>query len=116
MTPQERKERIQNLQQQILELQLPLDALKDTCPHTFKPLTQEQQDDPWMSEGARCTTCDTYFGWRCKVSPDQVCHYHTEDGKVVLINNTKVDPPKDHDPEYETYDNCIFCHHPEERK
>lgn len=91
--------------------------LKAECPHYFKQLTDKQLADKWMSEGAYCTVCKKDFGWRCKVSPDGVCHYHTTVySKVILIDGRVVDPPADHDAKYETEDSCIFCGMPEERK
>lgn len=69
-----------------------------------------------MSVSANCQGCHQYFGWRCKKSPDGVCHYYSEDGKIELIDNTQVPTPEDHDPDYETDDCCIFCGMPDERK
>lgn len=90
--------------------------LKEQCTHEMRPLTKKELDDKWMSVDALCVVCGKSFGWRCKVSPDGVCHYFSEDGKVELIDGTFVDIPIDHDPEYETDDGCIFCGHPDERK
>lgn len=68
-------------------------------------------------ESASCAVCSTSLGWRCPDAPDGVCHYFTEsDGAVKLIDGSTVQPPADHDPEFETEDSCIFCGSPEERK
>lgn len=71
-----------------------------------------------MSEGADCLVCGENFnmGWRCKISPDSICHYYSKDGKVKMIDNTLVDIPEWHDSKHENEDNCIFCGMPEERK
>jgi hypothetical protein len=66
-----------------------------------------------MSVGAFCDDCQTDFGWRCKVAPDGVCHYHIDDGKVELVDGTKVDPPIN--PNMDNGD-CIYCGSPDERK
>lgn len=71
-----------------------------------------------------CSVCKSSSGedgWLCAASPDGNCHYYTKDGKVILKDGTKVEPPKDeegnpHNSEYETEDDCIFCHQPEERQ
>jgi len=109
MTPETRKHLIEQ-HERILH------TLKTGCTHQFRPLKEKELNDPWMSVGATCTVCKKSFGWRCKKSPDQCCHYFTENGKVTLNNGTEVDPPPEHDVEYETYDGCIFCGHPSERK
>ena len=69
------------------------------------------------SDGATCVFCHRNWGWFCSKSPDNACHYFTEpDGSVRLINGTNVDPPEGHDPEFESYDWCIYCEEPDERK
>lgn len=90
--------------------------LRRSCICEFEPFTQEQLDDEWMSESAKCLTCGNYHGWRCKKSPDGVCHYFSKDGKVALLGNRECDIPPEHDDKYETDDCCIFCDMPEERK
>lgn len=115
MTPAERKQKIEFHLSEI-------NRLRKECQHSFKPLTSKQLSDEWMSVGAFCIGgCDKSFGWRCKKSPDGVCHYFSEDGKVELIDGTTVTVPADvdghvNDPNYETEDSCLFCGHPEERK
>jgi hypothetical protein len=96
----ERKQRITALEREIGEL-------KASCPHRLSG-----------KDSLRCDVCGRGFGWRCPESPDGVCHYYTEeDGKIHLIDGRKVDvPDKDHDPQYETDDSCLFCREPSERK
>ena len=74
---------------------------------------------------ARCVTCNRYMGfWFCPQSPDNRCYYYSEpngDGSrhVQLENGVKHQLTKewrDDDAEHETDDDCLFCHHPEERK
>jgi hypothetical protein len=71
-------------------------------------------------ESARCSICDKRFtGWWCDDSPDKVCHYFTShDGKVELRNGDEVDTPEgyDGDRDDQSYDWCIYCGDPEERK
>ena len=95
--------------------------LMGKCKHSFKPLTQNQLKDKWMSESAFCDTCGVHFGWRCKKSPDSVCHYHTEGGAVDLIEGTpdffkyrKTGNWTSEDNESD--DCCVYCGHPDERK
>lgn len=56
------------------------------------------------------------LGWYCKLSPDNVCHYFTIDGRVQLIDGNLISAPYEHDEEEETYDACIYCGEPKERK
>lgn len=90
------------------------------CKHAFSKLREKDLKDEWMSVSAKCSDCGEYFGWRCKESPDSVCHYYTRDGEVKLINGSidkelyKTNP--DYDPDYESDDICLYCGHPEERK
>lgn len=102
--------------QQIREHSAALQKLKDECPHLLRDLTTKELADEWMSVGASCIGCGTDFGWRCKESPDSVCHYYSEDGQIELINGTMVPIPADHDPDFEINDCCIFCGMPDERK
>lgn len=80
--------------------------LKDTCKHHII----NNGDD------AICKICEDSFGWWCPESKDHCCHYFSENGIIRLNDGTYVKVPKDHDEQYETYDDCIFCHAPEERK
>lgn len=66
---------------------------------------------------AFCKICQTEFGHFCPDSPDNMCYYFTEsDGKILLNNGTKIDAPPNHQKNYETFDSCLFCQNPEERK
>lgn len=75
-------------------------------------MTKKQLADQWMSVSAYCLVCVSHLGWRCKESPDGVCHYYVIDGEVTLIDGTQVDAPDG----CETSIECIYCGHPEERK
>jgi len=92
------------------------------CAHEFEPLTPRQIADEWMSESSRCIHCNTRFGWRCKKSPDGVCHYNSSpnrdgEGRIIyLIDNSRVPVPDGHDHNHESHDWCIYCGMPEERK
>ena len=98
-----------------------IQQLERTCMHELKPLTEQQLNDKWMSIFANCTVCDEHFGWRCKESPDGVCHYftriiHSMRGVYLIDGTFYTDIPKTLDEEYETRDQCLFCGMPEERK
>lgn len=116
MTPEEIKKQMDFHRKELQKQVSAINKLRTMCPHTFDPLTKAELDDKWMSVGAWCLGCESDFGWRCKESPDGVCHYDTCDGKVHLINDSICDPPEGHDKRRETLDSCIFCGHPEERK
>ena len=94
---QELKGHIDAVKSQIAWLEEDLCKLIATCNHEFRELTWKEEKDKWMSVGAKCLICGERLGWRCTKSPDHVCHYYSNDGKVVLIDNT-VDVPKGHDP------------------
>ena len=82
---------------------------KKKCKH----VAEKHGDVAW------CAVCDTDLGWHCPESPDGVCHYFTEeDGKSVSLMNgeTTSVPDEDHCKSYETYDFCLFCGNPEERR
>lgn len=95
--------------------------LERTCIHEFKPLTERQLLDKWMTIDAKCIVCGEDFGWRCKESPDGVCHYftriiHSMRGVYLIDGTFYTDIPKVPNEEYETRDTCLFCGWPEERK
>lgn len=129
MTPEERLAKIQEHQaaiqseltpaERLAKIQEHRDAitqLTNECRHVFKPLTQKELADKWMSVSAVCLGCGGYFGWRCKKSPDGACHYFSEDGKIELVDGTTVPVAEGHAPDYETDDVCLFCGMPDERK
>jgi len=97
-----------------------LAKLKTNCHHHFERIKDSDWKDKWMSVGAWCKGCGVSFGWRCRYSPDGVCHYDSfpKDGKqhIRLINDDLWPLPEEYDPENESGDWCIFCGHPEERK
>ena len=117
LTPQERKNMLMALSKERTLISKEIRKVENSCPHTFRKLTKKELDDEWMSESAECIVCRCSFGWRCKVSPDGVCHYFTgDDGKVVMIDGSKVDPVEKIDKQDENDDMCLFCGFPEERK
>ena len=74
-------------------------------------------------EVGQCKDCKKTFDWYCPDSPDNQCHYYTQDtpeGKGLLFRDGTImltkDFPEDWDPDYETDDCCIFCGQPDERK
>lgn len=75
-----------------------------------------------MSEGADCLICHRDYGWRCKNSPDGICHYFTQPNGISVnlingnIDNVQFKKSDNYDPEYESYDWCVYCGMPEERK
>ena len=111
-----RKSEIDFYKKDILSIQDKISDLMSTCDHELIRLSSSQMRDRWMSISARCMICGKYFGWRCKKSPDSVCHHVSFDGKVVLIDGTLVNIPKNHKPEQESGNGCIFCGMPDERK
>lgn len=77
----------------------------------------------WPCSSPRCLICGEHIGdgWYCPGSPDQECHYYTledENGYYTeMRDGSKVYMPKEYDnKDYETDDDCLFCHQPEERK
>ena len=74
-------------------------------------------------EVGQCKDCKKTFDWYCPDSPDNQCHYYTQDtpeGKGLMFRDGSImltkDFPEDWDPDYETDDCCIFCGQPDERK
>lgn len=108
--------RIQKHQEQINHHQQEINAIKRNCSHSFDGLTEKQKADEHMCLKAICWGCGSCFGWRCKESPDQVCHYYSRNGRVELIYNDSVPVPEGYDPCNECYEICIFCGEPRERK
>ena len=109
----ERKSKIDALRKAIHKLMSKLNQLEHDCKHNiFK------RDIASDCTSAVCLVCGEDFGWWCPKSPDHLCHYYSENGKIELQDGTKVDRPKDApvSVKYETDDCCLFCHDPEERK
>jgi hypothetical protein len=92
------------------------------CKHVLRPLSDGELEDEWMSIWARCSICGKDYGhWRCKKSPDSVCHYYSHDDvqstRVIDLLDGKIAPiPTGHDRRFESEDHCIFCGMPDERK
>lgn len=98
------------LEKQQSEIEKRIAEIKKNCKHKWK------KND---FGGACCVICGGDFGWLCPNSPDGVCHYmyRERDGKkfVKLINDEEVEIEVE-DRDLCDYDDCIFCHEPEERK
>lgn len=110
------KNKIEGVKTNLAVVYAKLKRYYDVCDHELPELTPKQLKDELMSEEAHCLICGSGFGWRCKESPDGVCHYYSNDGKVKMIDGTLVNVPEGHDATYENDDECIFCGLPEERK
>ncbi len=80
--------------------------LKKSCKHNVSKI----KDSAW------CSLCDRNLGWYCSKSKDKCCHYFSDNGKIKLVTGEFINIPKNHDKYSESYDWCIFCHEPEERK
>ena len=95
------------------------DAHLESCTHALS-----HDSDTLFGDGrVWCEICDKNFGWYCSKSPDQSCHYFTEDSKILLNDGTLVDVPRDeedvgepYNDKWETDDSCLFCGAPDERK
>lgn len=82
-----------------------LNDLIRECPHEFRD-----------KMSAYCSICKRDFGWYCPKSPDHTCYYYSDNGFVELRNGEKVPVPEGHDKRWESYDCCVFCNEPDERK
>lgn len=112
MNNEQRKQAIENTVNTARTAMSELRKLKDECPHNVV-------GDPEGS--ARCDICEQFFGWYCEESLDKTCHYFTEDGKIEFSDGTRLDANKTPGVEWqgdqhETYDCCLFCGNPDERK
>lgn len=69
-----------------------------------------------------CANCNKDFGWFCETSPDETCHYYSEESLdsesrfITLKSGMKHLFHPDHNHKNETDDSCLFCGSPEERK
>ena len=111
-TPREKiLEYLENPELKLMDLD---HLLWNLCPH----------DAPKIQSGdsSKCSECKALLGgWWCPDSPDNSCYYSSEKDKssnsvVKLEDGREIPLDKDHDPEYETSDDCLFCHQPDERK
>jgi hypothetical protein len=100
----------------VKDLKYAICELQHACRCEFRELTPDELDDRWMSIGAKCLKCDKSSGWRCKESPDGVCHYRSRNGCVDLLGGELYPLPESHDKLGESADWCIFCGLPDERK
>lgn len=117
--------KIKNLEKELSTLEIQLSILEQKCKHKFIEVPDnalkmwiETGDLAWKYERTECIECNTIVkGWRCHSSPDEICHYTTIDGRNVRLTNGDLYLlPETHEAEDESYDYCIFCEHPEERK
>lgn len=105
-TPEEHKIALAVLKEYINKLTSVRYKLIKCCPHNIVD----------KHESAVCTICEEDFGWFCPDSPDSICHYYSTNKQVKLKNGQIYQLPDDHDSRYETSDDCLFCHAPQERK
>ncbi len=108
MSNAERKARIDELTRQIAELEWKRYAFKKECPH-------EVIQEPLYLDSALCGICGVDFGWYCPTSPDRLCHYETNGGKVLLLDGRRVKAPPGAQNRMST-EWCMYCKDPEERK
>ena len=87
MTKIERKQRIDELRQQVVKIGDALHKLKANCPH----------DVVKVGESASCSICRKDMGWWCPDSKDHQCDYTQADGSY-------------------NSDSCRWCGQPDERK
>lgn len=116
MSDKERHDRIRELEFRKHELNAELEDLYEMCTHKIACGSHK-----WNDDLAFCLVCGTGFGWYCTESPDHSCHYFSEVDEngnpiVELHDGTIHRLPSDHNAEYETNDQCLFCGNPEERK
>lgn len=111
------------LRTQLAEIQQKIGEIKRNCKHIIIEVGAEPQYG-WHGS-ALCEDCDVDFGWWCPNSPDHVCHYitHEIEGYLLTARAVELVDGTEHiihdyqgDPEYENYDNCVFCHDPDERE
>ena len=79
--------------------------------------TCEHQLEETEYGGTSCKLCKQSFGWHCPKSPDHQCHYHVfryQGVTGILLADGQVFKMKK--PRYESFDECMFCGQPQERK
>lgn len=103
---------IDNAEMSLKTAQEALLELQRLCVCKFPPLTPEQLADPWMSISSPCEICGRRHGWRCKISPDSVCHYRVTNGKVTLLGGEQVSCAES---KY-SGEHCVYCGLSSERK
>lgn len=111
------------LRKQLTEIQQNIAKIERNCKHRIVEVGAEPKYG-WNGD-AVCEDCNTSFGWWCSDSPDHRCHYFTHEVEAYLIKARAVElvdgtehilHEYDGDTEYETDDDCVFCHMPDERK
>ena len=88
------------------------------CTHIILPRKPERIGR-YLDYGlALCAICNKNFGWYCPKSPDSTCHYFPIYGTdiVLLENGTTAPIPDGAKGQPRSYDWCMFCGDPEERK
>lgn len=109
-------EEIKDYESQIEVLKNKIKVLRDSCDHK-------------LNFNSTCTLCSKdFYGWYCKHSPDNLCHYYAHSSKdddkkyVYLYGNSsnKSFLSEEIMVNIEKWgyseDWCIFCGEPEERK
>jgi hypothetical protein len=97
--------------------QIKLDMLLKLCKHSIVK----------KHEFVVCEVCGDEFGWWCPESPDHACHYFSKyEGeepnirRVVVLRDGKEDSSflKNKVPatRFESFDFCLYCSKPHERK
>jgi hypothetical protein len=113
LTPERRRALIVELNNRILDHQKEirrcntrLNMLRNECKHKVTN----------SSTTAFCDICGETFGWFCPESPDKVCHCMAEceedqlclnDGTCITLSESQLSV---------SYDDCVFCGQPDERK
>lgn len=58
-----------------------------------------------------CSVCGKDLGWWCPESPSHICEYYGNHERGHLVKGEW-----SYEGEWYDYDDCIYCHEPEERK
>lgn len=108
MTAEQRMATIRFHESKIEERKSEIRKLKSSCCHEFPRFNS-------TDDSAICVGCGSDFGWLCPESRDGLCHYHSIDGVVVMLNGEEIKVAEGHDADNESNEWCIFCGNPEER-
>lgn len=119
VTPEQKylKDSIYSLKEGIKKASEKLSSLIDSCSHLLRDLTPEEFAHPYMRVETICEICGKDLNvWRCKESPDGVCHYVTDNENpfkqwAVKLLDDRWDyafPQDDWNKEEEGED-CIYC-------
>jgi hypothetical protein len=127
MTPEQKylRDKIKYLTIQAGNIQAEIAKLKESCEHHLRDLPPEIFAQPWMSIRAECEVCGTTFSaWRCRESPDRICHYHIAIhpelkvlGVVLMDGRWDLDFPQEYQAkDCEPQDDCFYCGMPDKRQ